>query len=143
MLNKVALEAAYEAGGAALRGPTTDENVTVFEAAIEAYLAALPDEGEIVAILRQRCGDIGVIMARDGAVDPRIDKNLMGRAIDALEATRAKPSAPTIIGMLDESGDVITTEAMLAVLKREGWVEISPGYRLVPEPEPKPSPHRR
>ena len=29
MLDKVALEAAYKAGGAALKDPTTDENVTV------------------------------------------------------------------------------------------------------------------
>ena len=107
-------------------------------AAIEAYHAALPDEGGLVNEARVEAG-IWEGETEPAEANPEVLTKLLNRLADALEATRAKPSAPTIIGMLDESGDVITTEAMLAVLKREGWVEISPGYRLVPEPEPKPT----
>ena len=42
------------------------------------------------------------------------------RACRVLEAARAKVT-PTIIGMLNANGDIMTTEAMLAVLRREGW----------------------
>lgn len=62
----------------------------------------------------------------------RPDVKRLIEALRACYAARAKV-APTIIGMLDENGDVMTTEAMLAVLKREGWRQIPKGWRPVPE----------
>jgi hypothetical protein len=96
MLNKKALLAAEHAYMQALRetGGREPEISRAIRCTLEAFIAALPDEGEIVAILRQRCSDLGAIMGRDGAVDSRIDKNLMKRAADALEVVRAKSGVP-------------------------------------------------
>jgi len=90
-MNEKALEAANRAG-LKVRDSTAgnlaleldERSRMIILAAIEAYLAALPDEGDLVGELRIRADRL----ERSVTVD-REDGNLLRRAADALEAARA------------------------------------------------------
>jgi hypothetical protein len=112
-MNKTALE------GAALAAFLVDENVgdgvmpikiTIFEvvqesyenmvkAAIEAFIAALPDEGGLVEEARVEAG-VWEGETEPAEANPEVLTKLLNRLADALEAARAK-----LATIPDEKGD--------------------------------------
>ena len=98
MLNEEALQAAKEAHAlcrfskprSQLGGLRLAANTTETLAAIEAYLAALPDEDGLVREIREEAEEQEVGCVGDGS----LTADILRRAADALEAARA--AAPEI-----------------------------------------------
>ncbi len=140
MLNKEVLEVTAQAYADAWRrdiGTYVKQDVPVWaemnhaqrdamrrctRAAIEAYLAALPDEGEVVAKLRQRCSEIKEIIARDGSISTVKELEILSDIANALEVAQAKVA--NLSGPLEAEG-TWTPKAIQAAAPK--------GWRLVPE----------